>query len=212
MINVDFLNISNSKLIGRLLPFWARGRKMSLLIQALLNPLIEVHNSFKQWALEKYIYCHITAQAMSLEWYLTYRLRHHFRNPNHSFLIISEVKETVACFSTEVWRNNLYWHNHLRWALNTDPLQNTNINYCCFNTGLWENELLWNNSFFWENEPIDRQYIDDYFELIDRIIVYAPALAVDVNYNDEDYERDIRYILSQFMVCFQKVAVIILEN
>lgn len=78
MINIDFANINNAKLIGRLLPFWARGKKVSLLLQAILYPIASVHNLFKIWALEKFIECHITAQKASLEWYLRYKLKSHF--------------------------------------------------------------------------------------------------------------------------------------
>lgn len=87
MINIDFANINNAKLIGRLLPFWARGKKVSLFLQAILSPIASAHNSFKIWALEKFIECHITAQKASLEWYLRYKLKYHFHNENDNFLL-----------------------------------------------------------------------------------------------------------------------------
>ena len=102
MINIDFANINNAKLIGRLLPFWARGKKVSLFLQAILCPIASAHNSFKIWALEKFIECHITAQKASLEWYLRYKLKSHFHNENDNFFITHGINESLSCFSSDV--------------------------------------------------------------------------------------------------------------
>lgn len=148
MININFIDIDNAKMVGRLLPFWLRGRKMSLLIQSLIYPLISVHQTFKKWALEKYIECQITAQKPSLEWYLKYKLNFHFINEEDEFDIIQKEIE--------------------------DP----------------------------KNEG----------ELITQTFVYAPAIVDTVNYNHEDYERDIRYIMSKFMINFNKINVIVSDT
>ena len=186
MINVDFLNINNASLIARLIPFWARGRKISLFIQALLSPLVSLHNNFKTWALDQYIYCHITAQALSLEWYLKYKLKSHFANENDVFLIVNGVNESLSCFSGDIWRNGLHWDNSLRWNVN--------------------------NAFHWENEENDKKYNDDYLESVNKTNVYAPAIIDTVNYDHDDYMRDIRNIMSKFMINFNKVVIIIANN
>lgn len=212
MINVDFLNINNASLIARLIPFWARGRKISLFMQALLSPLVSLHNNFKTWALDQYIYCHITAQALSLEWYLKYKLKSHFANENDVFLIVNGVNESLSCFSGDIWRNGLHWDNSLRWNVNTEQIVNMNMNLTCFNTGLWEKSLLWNNAFHWENEENDKKYNDDYLESVNKTNVYAPAIIYTVNYDHDDYMRDIRNIMSKFMINFNKVVIIIANN
>ena len=212
MINVDFLNINNASLIARLIPFWARGRKISLFIQALLSPLVSLHNNFKTWALDQYIYCHITAQALSLEWYLKYKLKSHFANENDVFLIVNGVNESLSCFSGDIWRNGLHWDNSLRWNVNSEQIVNMNMNLTCFNTGLWEKSLLWNNAFHWENEENDKKYNDDYLESVNKTNVYAPAIIDTVNYDHDDYMRDIRNIMSKFMINFNKVVIIIANN
>lgn len=207
MINVDFTNVDNARMIGRLLPFWARGRKLSLLLQALMSPIVNVHLSFKSWALERYIECHITAQRLSLEWYLRYKLKSHFLNEGDAFYVTQGVNETVSCFSSDRWRNALHWDNDLRWGVDTEPLVYMNMNLTCVNTGLWEDRYLWNNALVWENEDNGKKYDDDYLESSGKTTVYAPAMVDTVEYDHSDYERDIRSILSKYMINFNKVVI-----
>ena len=195
MINVDYVNIDNAKLIGRLLPFWARGKNISLLLQAVLSPIISVHNNFKLWALEQYIYTHITSQAMSLEWYLKYKLKSHFANENHSFVVKDESMtfspdygsdeegaiDIYTCFGGEVWVNEFSWRNNVLWS----PLQLDEIA---------EHEL--------EEKTDDGSYI----------YIYAPAIVSTINYNQDDYVRDINYIVSKFMTNFKKIKIYIINQ
>lgn len=209
MINIDFTNIDNAKLIGRLLPFWARGRKLSLLLEALLSPLKATHDRFKIWGLNKYIDCHITAQRLSLEWYLNYKLRSHFHSEKDSFSIIQNTNDTVACFSNETWSNKYYWSNDLLWSENVEDEIGTDESYSVVNSGQWENNQSWSNASLWENEPSSS--VNDAIEPPDIgvIRVLAPAIDDTVVYNHEDYERDIRNIMAKFMVCFNRIEIII---
>lgn len=168
-MNIDFTDIDNSKLIGRLLPFWARGRRLSLLLQAVLSPIKTVHETFRTWALEKYIECHITAQRASLEWYLKHRLGPHFKRPDDSFIISRSTSAFASCFSTGRWRGELPWISNLQWDSGTG-----------------------------EHED---------FALGDRINVLAPAIVNTVDYSGEDYERDIRLIMSKYMINFDKINI-----
>lgn len=191
MINVDFVNIDNSKLIGRLLPFWARGKYISLLLQSILSPIVSVHNNFKLWALDKYIYTHITSQAMSIEWYLRYRLKSHFVNESQSFLVRDEglsvnedgeiegMTDIYTCFGGETWVNEFDWKNNVWWATPYDP------------------ENPGNN-------------VDS--EKSQFIYVYAPAIVSTINYNQDDYVRDINYIMSQFITNFKAIKIIIINK
>lgn len=212
MVGLNFINIDNAKLIGELLPFWARGRKVSLLLQALLSPLAAAHGTFKTWALERFIECQITAQKSSIEWYLKYKLGYHFQNENDTFFITSGVNESLSCFSTDVWRNSLHWDNDLRWNVDNEPLVSMNMNFTCINTGLWETRMMWNNALLWANEDNGKKYNDDYLEMVDQTNVYAPAIIDTVNYNHEDYERDIRNIMSKFMINFNKINIVIADT
>lgn len=209
MINIDFVNINNAKLIGRLLPFWARGRKTSLLLQALLSPIISIHNNFKAWALERYIECHITAQRSSLEWFLKYKLKQHFLYETDVFSIADGIDRTTCCFSGSFWTNELPWDNQMHWSVDSEPLIDINSSYSCYNSGKWRNERLWQQSLLWTNEPNEEEPEEDFFQLIKGIIVYAPAIVNTINYDVEDYERDIRYIMSKYMINFSKINIII---
>lgn len=171
MLNVDFLNISNAKTIGRLLPYWTRGRKLSMLLQGILAPLASVHSTFKIWALERYIECHITSQKLSLEWYLAYSLRSHFLNPGDKFTLVHGVDELTACFSSGLWYNGLHWDNERRWDADSE-----------------------------------------FLATIDETTVYAPAIVDTLSYDHEDYERDIRGIMSKFAINFSKINVIVAET
>ena len=212
MINIDFVNINNAKLIGRLLPWWIRGRRISLFLQALLYPIKSAHDTFKKWGLERYIESHITAQKASLEWYLKYKLKHHFRNEHDEFFIAQGINELMCCFSGTYWRNGLHWDNGLRWNTGDDFIAGLNMHLSCFNTGIWEEKLYWNNAMLWENKPNGKQYDDEYLETRDVINVYAPAIVETINYSFEDYERDIRNIMAKFMINFNKINIIIATN
>lgn len=210
MINVDFLNIDNSSLIGRLLPFWARGRKTTLLLQALLLPITSLHNAFKKRALERYIECHITSQRSSLEWYLKYKLKKHFLNEDDNFAIADGIDRTKCCFSDNIWTNELPWDNQMRWSVDVEPLIDINASYSCFNSGKWRDERRWQLNLPWVNEPEDDEDSEDNFlSLIDGVVVYAPAIVDTISYNLEDYEREIRRIMSKYMVTFGKITIII---
>lgn len=168
MINIDFTNIDNAKLIGRLLPFWARGKKTSLFLQAILSSIIAVHSSFKVWALKIFIECHITAQRASLEWYLKHLLKSHFYDENDEFLI-AHGNELIACFSNDIWTNELNWNNVIRWGVN----------------------------------QVDAG---------EQTVVYAPRIIDTINYDHEDYKRDIRNIMSKFMINFDKINIIVADT
>lgn len=180
MINIDFTNIDNAKLIGRLLPFWARGRLTSLLLQALLYPIGSIHRIFQRWALDTYIDYHITAQKATLEWYLKYKLRAHFLNEDDEFFI----------------------------AHGTSDL---NLNYATFNTGRWENDLPWSNYYLWQNDYEESIFGDKGFHA-DQTNVYAPAIVDTISYNHEDYERDIRLIMSKYLTNFKKINIVIAKS
>lgn len=210
MVNVDFLNISNATLIGRLLPFWARGRKTSLFLQAILSPIASAHATFKAWALERFIECHITAQRASIEWYLKYKLKQHFLDEGDVFYIADGIDRTVCCFSNNIWTNELPWDNQMRWSADVEPIVDINSSYSCINTGKWRNERLWQEHLYWFNEPEgEEEEEESYYQLMDGIIVFAPAIVNTINYDVEDYERDIRYIMSKYMISFKKINIVI---
>lgn len=176
MIDVKFIEIDNASLIGKLLPFWARGRKITMLLQAILSPIESIHATFSRWALEKYIECHITAQKPSIEWFLKYKLKSHFKNVDDNFLISQGVNEMVSCFSSGVWREGLHWDEEILFVEEADG----------------------------EGEA---EYEDDYIETDGRINLYAPEIVCTIDYDYDDYERDIRNIMDKYLTTFSKVDI-----
>lgn len=178
MISVDFTNIDNAKLIGKLLPYWVRGRKISLFMQAILKPIVTVHQAFQVWALKKYIECHITAQKASLEWYLNYQLSSHFKYSDATFYIVFGMNDA----------------------------------YCCFNSGLWVNEFLFENDYYWDDGDSVGENSSNMEAVVGHIKLYAPAIVETINYTSADYERDIKMILSKYMINFDGIEIEIAGN
>lgn len=218
MINVGFLNIDNSKLVGRLLPYWARGKNTSLLLQAILSPITSVHNNFKLWALEQYIYAHITSQAMSIEWYLKYRLKSHFVNEAHSFIVSDE--EVVID-----WNDYPETEEPDTEDPEEEPGAGGVVNvYTCFGGEMWMNEFVWENNALWSLSQAEAEaaaYSTDEEEGSEGetetgkgeyIYVYAPEIVSTISYNQDDYVRDINYIVSQFMTNFKAIKIIIINK
>lgn len=80
-------DIDNAKVIGRVLPFYIRGRKISVFLYAIAYPLVTLHETFKEWALQKKIEASITSQTLTMEWYLTYLFKDRFEDETASFRI-----------------------------------------------------------------------------------------------------------------------------
>lgn len=209
MISIDFLNISNAKTIGRLLPFWARGKKLAIFLLGVLSPLQKAHETFKSWAFEQYVKAHITAQKDSLEWYLKYCLHSHFADPEDVFYIVHGENRIKSCFSDLFWNNERVWDNTLTWQYEYELPININPNIACFTDGLWYNNRLWVSALLWNGVSAANNDDDTSDESTNDIKVYAPAIVVTINYSHEDYERDIRNIMSKYMINFNKIRIII---
>lgn len=99
-MTTDIYKISNSKIISRLLPFYARGRKMYLFLEAVASPLINTHKAFLTWAYDMILKTKITSQTDVLIWYLNYKFNVHFNNIEDSFAIDQEAEiENLMAFN-----------------------------------------------------------------------------------------------------------------
>ena len=103
-------DIDNAKVIGRILPFFIRGRKLSMFLYAIAYPLVTLHESFKEWALQKKMEASVTSQTLTMEWYLTYLFKDKFEDETASFKITDSIDnpENIAYFTTE--RVEDYWN------------------------------------------------------------------------------------------------------
>lgn len=86
-MNTERYKIDNPTVIGRLLPFFVRGKGVTLFLEAIASPLAYVHNRFMSWAEEKLYETRVTSQKQVLLWYLTYKFRQYFINKDEKFAI-----------------------------------------------------------------------------------------------------------------------------
>lgn len=77
--------ISNAKIIARLLPFWARGRKLFSLIYGSLKPIESIHETFYSWAKYCFMEIKIPFNRAGIEYVLTKELNNYFANKEDKF-------------------------------------------------------------------------------------------------------------------------------
>ena len=77
--------ISNGKIIARLLPYWARGRRLFGLLLGSLKPLETLHTSFKSWAQQQLMETKIPFNRVGVEYVLTQELVSYFKDKSDSF-------------------------------------------------------------------------------------------------------------------------------
>lgn len=93
--------IENSEIIGKALPFYARGRKLSLLIDAICHPLSTLHKYWMEMAEEAIIEASITSQPLSLTWYLNHKFNKYFINTEDSFSVFNGLDTPSSFIFTE---------------------------------------------------------------------------------------------------------------
>ena len=89
-MNTNIYDIDNTKIICRILPFFARGKRMILFLKAIANPLRRLHKIFLKWAYLMILKAKMTSQTDILIWYLNYTFRYLFQDKNDSFEIIQD--------------------------------------------------------------------------------------------------------------------------
>lgn len=174
MINTDRYNITNSKVICEALPFYARGRKISLLLEAAAYPIISIHNKFKEWALERMIEASVTSQSAALVWYLNHVFKKRFKNKNDSFKIVTDATEGGAT----IWflDEQVLHVGYTPWMLDDEIEQNDkNLN------------LLVTRNF------------DEVAEITSDVLIYAPQISDSFSYNNEMYKGDIRKHVDKYV-------------
>ena len=85
MLNADRYSVSNASLIGRLLPFFARGRKLSMFLYGIMLPIEHIHDAFKEWALKRIVESVATSQPIIFRWYLKKMMGQYIENKNDEF-------------------------------------------------------------------------------------------------------------------------------
>jgi len=184
-MTTDIYKISNSKIISRLLPFYMRGRKMYLFLEAVASPLINLHKSFLEWAYDMILRTKITSQTDVLIWYLNYKFNSHFYSANDSFAIDQEIEI-----------ENLMAFNYREIAF-----------FKMVGVKIFDNDEV-------EDEHDISKPTRDFSKRnqTNVITIHAPKLKVDASYSEEQYAAEIMAIIDYYKTSFRKYVIEINEN
>lgn len=184
-MTTDIYKISNPKIICRVLPFYARGRKMTLFLEAVASPLISLHNSFLAWAYKMILKTKITAQTDVLIWYLNYLFSEHFYNHSDSFSIDQDQDP-----------NDLIAFNYREIA--NFKMLGTKI----FNVEEEKDALVYSKA---TRDFESRMNVNS-------IVIHAPKLKSDANYTAINYMQEIHKVIDEYKTSFRKYTISINEN
>ena len=91
--------INFDKTINQFVPHYIGGRKLILLLQALMKPLQSVNSAFSAWAKETRIEASMTSQIFKFEWYLNRKFGKYFLNQGSRIVISNSKKVGVPIYS-----------------------------------------------------------------------------------------------------------------
>lgn len=184
-MNTDIYKISNSKTICRVLPFFARGRRMILFLEAAASPLISLHKKFLLWAFKMILKLKITAQTDVMVWYLNYLFNERFVNKADTFVIVQdfEIRNLVAFNYAE---------------LATLKMLGIKI----YNEGEEGEALLLSKPTKDMNAALQSS----------TVIIHAPIIQDDVDYSEQRYKSDIMAAINEYKTSFVNYIIQINEN
>lgn len=178
-MDMNIYKIRNSKVICRVLPFFARGRRMILFLEAVASPLIKLHDAFLRWGFEIIVKLKMTSQESVLIWYLNYRFRDLFVDDSGSF---------------EIFEDSL---SRYLLALNVSEINRFyDIGGRIYNT----------NEVGLDAKPIKYLKRDS---ISSECVINAPTINETSDYTNKQYLHDIRKIVNEYMTVFIKYTIII---
>lgn len=90
--------INFDKIINQFVPHYIGGRRLILMLQALISPLQKINNAFVEWAKETRIEASMTSQHIKFEWYLNRKFKKYFLNGEGNISIQTSVKLGVPIY------------------------------------------------------------------------------------------------------------------
>lgn len=84
-INVDRYTASSKTLIGELVPFFLRGKKLLQFLSAICSPLDSVNKTFSKWCRATLVDAATTSQIIVLKWSMKEKLKQYFFDENDNF-------------------------------------------------------------------------------------------------------------------------------
>lgn len=179
-MDVTRYEIDNGKVICRLLPFFLRGRKTSLMLEAMAHPLKSLHKAYLDWALERKIEASTTSQKASLIWYLNHKMRGHFLNKEDTFRIIT----------------NMYYPESVIYNMGEQHEGDDRV-VVDMTEAQSENQLYLHN------------IKEDIEENSQMIIIMAPRIFETQQYNNTIYEKEIKKCADKYLVAVTNYMIIL---
>jgi hypothetical protein len=124
-------SISFDKTINQLTPHYIGGRKLILLMQALVSPLKSLNQDFTEYATEKRIETSMTSQILPFTWFLNRKFKKYFQSQAERITIIN-----MATLGVPIYNEN------------ADIIQTENLSLYTEKEGK-------GNAFYYQNERTD---------------------------------------------------------
>lgn len=84
-VNVQKYTVNSKTLVGRLVPFFLRGKKVMQFLAAISAPLDSVNSVFRKWCRETLVDAATTSQIIVLKWSMKEKLGQYFADENSNF-------------------------------------------------------------------------------------------------------------------------------
>lgn len=167
--------------IGKILPFYMRGRKLSLLLEAILNPIGMLHDAWVRWSEEQIIDASMTSQPLAIAWYLKHKLYDHLINKGDEFLVKNGIDSPTSILFTE------------RESFKSDEYSQ---HVYCMNEDMDVLTMTVMTSV---------EVIDDNINFA----IIAPEIKETSMYDEEDYKHEITRIVNGYNTSFKTYQIII---
>lgn len=111
------------RLVNQLIPHYLSGRKLILLVQSLLHPLVVINKEFEEFAKTKQIEARMTSQIIYFEWFLSRKFRPYFRDSKEGIIIQESESKAIEIWHEEAENSKPYtiWYEGEQIPTGTSP-------------------------------------------------------------------------------------------
>lgn len=163
--------------INQLTPFFMRGRKLVLYLQALLYPLKAVNDEFVEYAKETRLDAQMTSQVILFEEYLTRKFRKYFANPDSRFVIESyKVIGTPLQLASSPNAKSTYIYTQ------EEETPTTKGNFIAYG----------------ERDGVDESTDDEVITNQCSFVVVAPAIKANCEITTDEYIELVRFLVDKY--------------
>lgn len=108
MINVSRYEANSKTLVGELMPFFLRGKKIMQAMSAICSPLDSVNKMYRDWCKYTLVEAVTTAQVITLKWSMKERLKQYFANENDGFQFTTDGRSDYTTVYESQTEQNLH--------------------------------------------------------------------------------------------------------